>query len=158
MATAKDEELPIVLVHRPPNFHFPFKHRLQTHFRLLDPFDSDPPLSTHYFFCRHAASIRVLLCVDPTPISLDLLSLLPYLQLIVCSSAGVDHVDLQECRRRSIAVINAGKAFSPDVADLAVGLLIDVLRRVSAGDRYVRAGLWTRNGEYPLGSKVCFFC
>ena len=154
MATAKEEELPLVLVHRPPNFHFPFKYRLQTHFRLLDPLDSDPPESTHSFFSRHAASIRVLLCVDPTPIPRDLLSLLPSLQLIVCSSAGVDHVDLQECRRRSIAVTNAGKAFSSDVADLAVGLLIDVLRRVSAGDRYVRAGLWARNGEYPLGFKV----
>ncbi|XVF10714.1 hypothetical protein REPUB_Repub07fG0206200 [Reevesia pubescens] len=157
MATAKEEELPRVLVHRPPNFHFPFKHRLDTQFRLLDPLDSDPHESTYSFFSRHADSIRVLLCVDPTPISRNLLSLLPSLQLIVCSSAGVDHVDLQECRRWNIAVTNAGKAFSPDVADLAVGLLIDVLRRVSAGDRYVRAGLWARNGEYPLGFKVWFF-
>ncbi|XVF51595.1 hypothetical protein PTKIN_Ptkin04bG0196800 [Pterospermum kingtungense] len=154
MATDEDGALPIVLVHRPANFHFPFKDRLETQFRLLDPFDSDPPESTHSFFSRHAASVRVLLCVDPEPISGDLISLLPNLHLIVCSSAGVDHVDLQECRRRSIAVTSAGKAFSPDVADLAVGLLIDVLRRVSAGDRYVRARLWARNGEYQLGSKL----
>ncbi|OMO81017.1 hypothetical protein COLO4_23802 [Corchorus olitorius] len=155
MATAKEEEaLPLVLVHRIPNFDFPFKHRLQAQFRLLDPLDSVLPESTHSFISCHAASVRVLLCVDPTPISRHLLSLLPSLQLIVCSSAGVDHVDLIECRRRSIAVTNAGKAFSPDVADLAVGLLIDVLRRVSAGDRYVRAGLWARNGEYPVGFKL----
>ncbi|KAB2000712.1 hypothetical protein ES319_D12G250400v1 [Gossypium barbadense] len=151
MATVKEEELPLVLVHRPPNFHFPFKHLLQTHFRLLDPLDSDPPESTHSFFSRYAASVRVLLCVDPTPITRDLLSLL---QLIVGSSTGVDHIDLQECRPRSIAVTNAGKAFSPDVADLAVGLLIDVLRRVSAGFQYVRAGLWAQNGEFPLGFKL----
>ncbi|KAK8658148.1 hypothetical protein V6N13_036360 [Hibiscus sabdariffa] len=113
MATFGEAELPLVLVHRPPNFHFPFKHRLQTHFRLLDPLDSDPPESTHSFFSRHSASIRVLLCVDPTPITRDLLSLLPFLQLIVGSSAGVDHIDLDECRRRDIAVTNAGKAFSP---------------------------------------------
>ncbi|KAK8538058.1 hypothetical protein V6N12_044197 [Hibiscus sabdariffa] len=154
MATFGAAELPLVLVHRPPNFHFPFKHRLQTHFRLLDPLDSDPPESTHSFFSRHSASIRVLLCVDPTPITRDLLSLLPFLQLIVGSSAGVDHIDLDECRRRDIAVTNSGKAFSPDVADLAVALLIDVLRRVSAGFQYVQAGLWPRNGEFPLGFKV----
>ncbi|TYH40705.1 hypothetical protein ES332_D12G265600v1 [Gossypium tomentosum] len=153
MATVKEKELPLVLVHRPPNFHFPFKHLLQTHFRLLDPLDSDPPESTHSFFSRYAASVRVLLCVDPTPITRDLLSLL---QLIVGSSTGVDHIDLQECRPRSIAVTNAGKAFSPDVADLAVGLLIDVLRRVSAGFQYVRAGLWAQNGEFPLGFKSFF--
>ncbi|KAE8712863.1 Glyoxylate/hydroxypyruvate reductase HPR3 [Hibiscus syriacus] len=154
MATVEEEEPPLVLVHRPPNFNFPFKHRLQTRFCLLDPLDSDPPESTHSFFSRHSASIRVLLCVDPTPITRDLLSLLPFLQLIVGYSAGVDHIDLDECRRRNITVTNAGKAFSPDVADLAVALLIDVLRRVSAGFRYVRAGLWARNGEFPLGFKL----
>ncbi|XP_017617023.1 glyoxylate/hydroxypyruvate reductase HPR3-like [Gossypium arboreum] len=154
MATVKQEELPLVLLRRPPNFHFPFKDRLQTHFRLLDPLDSDPPESTHSFFSRHAASVHVLLCVDPTPVTRGLLSLLPFLQLIVGSSTGVDHIDLQECRRRSISVTNAGKAFSPDVADLAVGLLIDVLRRVSAGCQYVRAGLWAQNGEFPLGFKL----
>ncbi|MBA0657079.1 hypothetical protein Goklo_009389 [Gossypium klotzschianum] len=82
MATVKEEALPLVLVHRPPNFHFPFKHHLQTHFRLLDPLDSDPPESTHSFFSCHAASVRVLLCVDTIPITRDLLSLVPFLQHI----------------------------------------------------------------------------
>jgi hydroxypyruvate reductase 2 len=44
--------------------------------------------------------------------------------------------------------------YSADVADMAVGLLIDVLRKVSASDRYVRQGLWAAKGNYPLGSKV----
>lgn len=70
------------------------------------------------------------------------------------SSAGVDHIDLVECRRRGIKVTSAGDAFSEDVADYAVGLLIDVLRRVSAADRYVRAGLWPARGEFSLGSKL----
>jgi hydroxypyruvate reductase 2 len=43
------------------------------------------------------------------------------------------------------------------VADHAVGLLIDVLRKVSEADRYVRRGLWPVQGDYPLGSKVCPF-
>ena len=101
MATTKEEELPLVLVHRPPNFHFPFKDRLQTHFRLLDPLDSDPPESTHAFFSRHAFSIRVLLCVDPTPIPRDLLSLLPSLQLIVCSSPALESITLT-CKMPSL--------------------------------------------------------
>ncbi|KAE7997171.1 hypothetical protein FH972_001827 [Carpinus fangiana] len=41
-----------------------------------------------------------------------------------------------------------------DVADLAVGLMIDVLRKVSATDRYVRKGLWPSKGDFPLGSKM----
>lgn len=106
------------------------------------------------FFCRHAQSVRALLCVDPTPISSYLLWLLPSLQIIVVPSAGVDHIDLSECGHRRIAVTNAGAAFCEDVADYAVALLIDVLRRVSAGDRYVRSELWPQKGDYPLGSRV----
>ncbi|MBA0773405.1 hypothetical protein Gotri_008683 [Gossypium trilobum] len=71
------------------------------------------------------------------------------LVLVHRSSTGVDHIDLQECRHRSIAVTNARKAFSPDVADLAVGLLIDVLRRVSAGFQYLGG---KRVGIVGLGS------
>ncbi|KAI9173693.1 hypothetical protein LWI28_005024 [Acer negundo] len=135
----------------PPSFHFPFKDRLSTHFNLLDPLDS--PDSTH-FVRRHANSKRVLLCVDPTPISSDLLDLLPSLQLIVGSSVGVDHLDLSDCRRGGIAITNAGVAFSEDVADLAVGLLIDVLCGISAADRFVRSGFWANTGDYPLGFKL----
>jgi hydroxypyruvate reductase 2 len=68
----------------------------------------------------------------------------------------VDHVDLAGCARRGVIVAGAGKIFSVDVADHAVGLLIAVLRRVSAADRYVRAGLWPAQGDYPLTSKVRF--
>ncbi|KAK2664705.1 hypothetical protein Ddye_003279 [Dipteronia dyeriana] len=123
------------------------EHHLSTHFNLLDPLDS--PDSTH-FVRRHANSISVLLCVDPTPISSDLLDLLPALRLIVGSSVGVDHLDLSDCRRRGIAVTSAGE----DVADLAVGLLIDVLRGISAAGRFVRSGFWAKTGDYPLGFKL----
>ncbi|KAJ0093757.1 hypothetical protein Patl1_26986 [Pistacia atlantica] len=112
---------PLVLVHRPPNFHFPSGHRFATQFNLSDPLDSHDSTRSS-LLCRHAFNIRVLLCVDPTPVSSDLLSLLPALELI-------------------------------DVADLAVGLLIDVLRKISAGDRFVQASSWAKTGDHALGSK-----
>ena len=142
--TAMDE-LPLVLVHVLPPFEIPFKGRLQSRFQLIDSSDST--------FSPHAS---VLLCVGPAPVSSDTLRHLPSLQCIVGSSAGVDHIDLEECRRRGITVTNAGSSFCEDGADFAIGLLIDVLRRISAADRYVRAGLWPVKGDYPLGSKVNF--
>ncbi|KAJ6695556.1 GLYOXYLATE/HYDROXYPYRUVATE REDUCTASE HPR3 [Salix koriyanagi] len=56
--------------------------------------------------------------------------------------------------RRNIAVTNAGSAFSEDTADYAVALLFGVLRRLPAGDRYVRDGFWPVNGDFPLGFKL----
>ncbi|WJZ82329.1 hypothetical protein VitviT2T_002096 [Vitis vinifera] len=137
------DELPLVLVHVLPPFEIPFKGRLQSRFQLIDSSDST--------FSPHAS---VLLCVGPAPVSSDTLRHLPSLQCIVGSSAGVDHIDLEECRRRGITVTNAGSSFCEDGADFAIGLLIDVLRRISAADRYVRAGLWPMKGDYPLGSKL----
>lgn len=137
------DELPLVLVHVLPPFEIPFKGRLQSRFQLIDSSDST--------FSPHAS---VLLCIGPAPVSSDTLRHLPSLQCIVGSSAGVDHIDLEECRRRGITVTNAGSSFCEDGADFAIGLLIDVLRRISAADRYVRAGLWPMKGDYPLGSKL----
>lgn len=72
------------------------------------------------------------------------------------TSAGVNHIDLSECCVRGIAIANAGNVFSADCADYAVELLIDVLRKISASDRYVRNGNWATLGDFDLSSKVMF--
>ncbi|CAN1175810.1 Glyoxylate/hydroxypyruvate reductase HPR3 [Linum perenne] len=73
--------------------------------------------------------------------------LLPELRFIVTSSAELNQLDLHECRRRVIRIANAGDVFSAEVADCAVGLLIDVLRKISASNRYVRDGFWASRGD-----------
>jgi len=152
--TEEADHRPLVLMHRLPSFALPFANRLHTHFRVLDPHASTADEPPQAFLSRHAASIQALICAGPTPVAADVLGLLPSLRIVVASSAGVDHIDVAECLRRGIAVTNAGNAFSEDVADYAVALLLDVLRQVSAGDRFVRSRLWPQKGEYPLGSKV----
>lgn len=140
---------PKILLHYAPSFSDSLSlfSALHSHFDLIDPLLESPPP-------QFLNSVRVLLCIGPSPLSSDTLSRLPSLQAIVGSRAGVDHMDLVECSRRGIAVTNLSSAFCEDVADYAVGLLIDVLRRISAGDRYVRAGLWPGKGDFPLGFKV----
>ncbi|KAJ4759920.1 Glyoxylate reductase/hydroxypyruvate reductase [Rhynchospora pubera] len=88
-------------------------------------------------------------CVDSA-----LLDRYPLLRCVVSANAGVDNIDLEECRKRGILVTNAGQVFSKDVADYAVGLLIDVFRKITMSDRYVREGLWSTLGNYLLGSRL----
>ena len=109
------------------NFNLPLEDCLQSHFHLLDPNDSLDE-STESFLSHHAHSTRALLCVGLTSLTADTLGLLPSLELVVGSSAGVEHIDLHECRRHGIMVTRASAAFSEDGADYAVALLIDVLR------------------------------
>ncbi|KAI6702219.1 hypothetical protein NL676_011355 [Syzygium grande] len=146
---------PDVLVHRFRSFDLPFHASLRDHFTILDPWtDSPPDEPAHAFLARRAGRARALVCVGPTTLGADTLRLLPSLRVVIGTSAGVDHIDLRECSRRGIAVTNAGAAFAEDVADYAVALLLDVLRRISAADRYLREGSWLKTGNYPLGSKL----
>nr|GEX18086.1 glyoxylate/hydroxypyruvate reductase HPR3-like [Tanacetum cinerariifolium] len=92
-------------------------------------------------------------CLSRSPITAEVLADLPSLELVVTSTTRANHIDMPECRRRGIRVTNTGKLFSDDVADGAVGLLIDVTRRISSGDRFVRGGLWPMTEVYTLGSK-----
>ncbi|GAB4844406.1 hypothetical protein Ancab_037770 [Ancistrocladus abbreviatus] len=121
-------------------------------FHLLKTYES--PLPTHLFLSTHAASISALVCSAGISITPDILRLLPSLRLIVSTSVGLENIDLTQCRRRGISISNPGTIFSDDVADLAVGLLIDVLRKLSAADRFVRRGNWVTVGDYPLGRKL----
>ncbi|XP_061954807.1 glyoxylate/hydroxypyruvate reductase HPR3-like [Populus nigra] len=147
-----NEDLHPVLVLRLPSFNLPLNDILRPHFHLLDPADSPEPACS--FLSNHAQSVRALICVGYTPVTAETLNLLPSLELIVASSAGVDHIDIQECRRRGIIMTNASTAFAEDAADYAVALLIDVWRRISAADRFLHAGLWPVKGDYPLASKL----
>ncbi|KAH7659662.1 Hydroxypyruvate reductase protein [Dioscorea alata] len=121
-------------------------------FNLLKLWESS--LSKPQFLAAHAASTRALIVNGSTPVDAEILDALPRLQLIFSTSAGLNHIDLPECARRGVSIANAPEIFSEDVADYAVGLLIDVLRRVSSSDRYVRKGLWPVNGDFPLGFKL----
>ncbi|KAK1318020.1 Glyoxylate/hydroxypyruvate reductase HPR3 [Acorus calamus] len=158
MGEAKEEEKkPLILYLRQP--HPPLEQTLSLKFQILKPPSPTTPipqfLSTHQY---PSSSIRAILCSGYIPIDAPIITSLPNLACVVTTSAGLNHIDLAECRRRGVVVANAGGVFSVDVADYAVGLLIDVLRRISASNRYVRSGRWGREGRgeeyFPLGSKL----
>ncbi|WOL04293.1 glyoxylate/hydroxypyruvate reductase HPR3-like [Canna indica] len=125
---------------------------LSARFQLLKPWES--PLPRDRFFAAHAARARALLVTGLARVDAPLLDALPALRFVITNSVGVDHIDLAECARRGVAVANAGSVYTTDVADYAVGLLVDVLRHVTASNRYVRLGLWPSRGDYPLGFKL----
>lgn len=148
------QNLPQVLVLRKPSTFAVYGEEAFTSnkFRYLKAYESTLPLPQ--FLATHGESVKAIFSSAGAPVTADILRMLPEVKLVVATSTGLDHIDVAECRRRGVAVANAGGVFSEDVADMAVGLLIDVMRKISAADRFVRRGLWPSKGEYPLGSKV----
>ncbi|MCL7027354.1 hypothetical protein MKW94_028041 [Papaver nudicaule] len=147
------EELPLVLT----LFPFPSIPKIKQEFsKKFTTILADNSIPLHQFLSTNSQSqsVRILISYPKTPINYEILNCLPSLGCVLTISTGTDHIDLVECSRRGIAVCSAGSLYADDVADFAVGLLIDVLRKISAADRFVRAGLWPVKGEYPLGYKL----
>jgi lactate dehydrogenase-like 2-hydroxyacid dehydrogenase len=97
-----------------------------------------------------APSLQAMATAGHLGASRELMEQLPALKLIACYGVGVDAIDLAAARQRGIAVTNTPDVLTDDVADMAVGLLLSVLRRLPQGDRYVRAGQWASRGPMPL--------
>ncbi len=73
----------------------------------------------------------------------ELLARAERLRVVANHAVGVDNVDLAACRARGIIVTNTPGVLTETTADLAFALILDACRRVSEGDRLVRAGAWT---------------
>ncbi|MCX5414547.1 2-hydroxyacid dehydrogenase [Streptomyces sp. NBC_00059] len=82
-----------------------------------------------------------------------LMDALPRLGAIVHFGVGYETTDVVRARARGIDVSNTPDVLTDCVADLAVGALIDVMRRMSAADRYVRAGGWATT-PFPLATRM----
>jgi len=83
----------------------------------------------------------------------SLMTALPNLKVIGINGVGFDKIDLDLARSRGVRVANTPDVLTDDVADLAVGLTIALLRRLPQADAHVRAGKWP-SGEMPLATKV----
>jgi len=78
----------------------------------------------------------------------------PDLKMISLAVVGYDRVDLDHARARGISVTNTPDVLTDDVADLAIGLMLAVARRLPAQDLYVRQGRWPIEGDPPLARRA----
>ena len=64
------------------------------------------------------------------------------LKTISAFSVGYDHIDIKSAKRRKIIIGYTPEVLTIATADLTITLILDMLRRVTEGDRLVRAGGW----------------
>lgn len=79
-----------------------------------------------------------------------LLERAPRLRVISTISVGLDHIDMDEVRRRGIAVATT-PVLADAVAELTMGLLLAVSRRLVVADRCVTTGSWA---DAPFGTDL----
>jgi hydroxypyruvate reductase len=82
-----------------------------------------------------------------------LIAAMPGLKAISSFGVGLETLDLDAARARGIPVGYTPDVLNDCVADTAFALVMDVARRISASDRFVRRGDWLK-GPFPLATKV----
>jgi lactate dehydrogenase-like 2-hydroxyacid dehydrogenase len=100
------------------------------------------------------ARVRGLITGGGTGAKPQWLDRLPALEIIAVNGVGLDRIDLPDAARRGLRVTNTPDLVTNDVADLAIGLLIALARRVCVNDRFVRSGGWTKDTSAPLARSL----
>ncbi|KTF70789.1 2-hydroxyacid dehydrogenase [Sphingomonas sp. HT-1] len=87
-----------------------------------------------------------------------LLAQLPALEIVAIHGVGHDGLDLAALRARGIRVTTTPDVLTEDVADLAIGLMLAVQRRIAANDALVRGGGWKAQlGRRASGRRIGIF-
>ena len=83
----------------------------------------------------------------------ELMDRLPKLEIIANFGVGYDSIDTGAARDRNIRVTNTPNVLNDAVAEIAIGLMIALARRIPQADQFVRQGNWP-NGNFPLLSEL----
>jgi lactate dehydrogenase-like 2-hydroxyacid dehydrogenase len=79
----------------------------------------------------------------------------PQLRVVANYAVGVNNVDLAAAAERNVVVANTPDVLTRSTAELAVGLMLALLRRIAEGDRFVRGRKeWLFSLEFMLGSSL----
>ncbi|MBK8085765.1 MAG: 2-hydroxyacid dehydrogenase [Devosia sp.] len=83
----------------------------------------------------------------------ELMDKLPRLEIIANFGVGYDSIDTAAARARSIRVTNTPNVLNDAVAEITLGLMIALARRIPQADQYVRQGKWP-SGNFPLLTEI----
>jgi D-3-phosphoglycerate dehydrogenase len=74
------------------------------------------------------------------------------LKAVARSGVGLDNIDLESAKKRSIQIISTPAAPTTSVAELTIGLMLSVLRKIAHADGAMKEGKWIK-GEL-MGSEL----
>lgn len=117
------------------------------HFRTL-------PVPPDAFTPDAAMRIRAIATEANRGATREMMERFPNIEIISVFGVGTDAVDLKAAREKNIPVTNTPDVIGPEVADLAIGLMLASARQIVMADKYVRDGDWIAKGPIKLGRSV----
>ncbi len=112
----------------------------------------EPPLREAWLR-EHGEEVRAVVTGGHQGIDAALAARLPALGIVAINGVGFDRVDIDAMRAAGVRVTNTPDVLTDDVADLAIALMLNVMRRLPAAERHVRDGLWP-GAQPPLAHRA----
>lgn len=93
---------------------------------------------------RAVREVDAIVCTVTDPFAPEVFAGGPLRTRILANfGVGVNHIALDAAKAAGVVVTNTPDVLTEDTADLAVALMLAVLRRLGEGERELRAGRWT---------------
>lgn len=105
-------------------------------------------------FARIAPTIRAITGGGESQVDRSLMDSLPALGIVSVMGVGYDRVDVRSALERGVPVTHTPDVLNDEVADLALGLMLSIARRIPQADRYVKDNRWASEGPLPLARKM----
>jgi hydroxypyruvate reductase len=83
----------------------------------------------------------------------EVIQVLPKLEIVASFGSPRRNLAFDAAAQRGVVVTDTPDAIVENTADIALGLVIMVMRRMGEGDRYVRAGKWAE-APFPPGRDI----
>lgn len=80
----------------------------------------------------------------------ELIDALPDLKIVASFGVGYDHIDADYAADRGVIITHTPNVLDDEVADTAIGLLLNTVRELPDAERYLREGRWVSEGHYPI--------
>lgn len=104
---------------------------------------------------RRVADKDALICVLTDRVDGEVMDAAPALKIVANIAVGYDNLDVPAARQRRIIVTNTPDVLTEATAELTWALILGIARRVTEGDRLIRAGAWNRWGlDFMLGMEL----
>jgi phosphonate dehydrogenase len=112
---------------------------LSRHCTVIANSDRERPF-TRQDILAAGADTQAILAFMPDCIDAALLAELPALRIVACALKGYDNFDVDACSRRGVWLSIVPDLLTEPTAELTIGLMIALARRVLESDRFVRTG------------------
>ncbi|EKY8306504.1 2-hydroxyacid dehydrogenase family protein [Listeria monocytogenes] len=87
---------------------------------------------------KNVTEVDAIICPLSSPILAKVLESAKNLKIVANIGAGFDNIDVKKAQELGIAVTNTPDVSTEATAELTLGLILDVARRISEGDRLCR--------------------